>query len=210
MHQVSHQTTLPRQEIIAELIKACHTAVLGWPALARMRWPLLTVADNDQCTRAKSSCGTQNSLRGRHNAQYSEGAGEREDMANRVMLMGGSGLSLSHRLRMLPTATHSSWENINQGRHKQQEKWVSMQKHHQFSSRNLLQLSFSSTGGAFQRQLYWYGTKHKAMLYTSLHSISRPPLYLEPRTGNDIPGADSPMLSKEEELPLLTHWWYLA
>lgn len=97
-----------------------------------------------------------------------------------------------------------------QGRHKQQEKWVSMQKHHQFSSRNLLQLSFSSTGGASQRQLYWYGTKHKAMLYTSLYSISRPPLYLEPRTGNDIPGADSPMLSKEEELPLLTHWWYLA
>lgn len=45
-------------------------------------------------------------------ARCSEGAGEREDVANRVMLMGGPGLSLSHGLRMLPTATCSSWENI--------------------------------------------------------------------------------------------------
>lgn len=166
MHRVSNQTTLPRQEIIAELIKACHTTLLGWPASARMRWPPLIVADNAHCIGAKSSRGTQHLLRDGHNAQCSEGAGEREDIANPVMHVGGSGLPLSYGMRMLPTATRSSWENVRAST----KGWKNGLLCKSIINSLLetwdhLQLSFSSTGGAFQTELYWYGTKHIVMSY---------------------------------------------
>lgn len=101
-----------------------------------------------------------------------------------------------------------------QGKHKGLEKWVSMQKH-QFSSRNM-----GSPSAIIQ--FHWWSLSNRAILIwnkthcyelclsSTLYGISRPPLYLEPRTGHDIPGADSATLSKEEESPLLSHWWYFA